>query len=217
MRSKFKISPSLLSANFLYLEADINFLNNSEAGLLHLDIMDGRFVPNISFGLPIISQIKKIAKKPLDVHLMIVEPENYIDKFADLGADFLTVHYEACPHLHRTVQQIKNHNIKAGVAINPHTNIQLLENVINELDLVLIMSVNPGFGGQKFIENTYKKIEQLKKMIIKRNSKAEISIDGGVTLNNHKQLKECGANILVAGSSIFNAENPEAVISAMAK
>lgn len=206
------ISPSFLSADFLNLERDIEMINSSEADWFHLDIMDGVFVPNISFGLPVVSQIKKKATKPLDVHLMIVEPDNYIEKFKKAGADILTVHIEACKHLHRTIQNIKANGMKAGVSLNPHTNVDLLEDIIQELDLVLIMSVNPGFGGQKFIENTYSKVKKLKNLIIEKKSNAFIEVDGGVDNTNYKQLYEAGVDVLVSGSYIFKSENPKETI-----
>jgi len=212
MKNKHLISPSFLSADFLNLGRDIEMINTSEADWFHLDVMDGVFVPNISFGLPIIKQIKKMATKPLDVHLMIVNPDKYIEDFRKAGADILTVHYEACTHLHRTIQNIKANGMKAGVSLNPHTNINLLEDIISELDLVLIMSVNPGFGGQKFIENSYNKIKALKKLIIDKNSKALIEVDGGVDNTNYKQLVEAGTDVLVSGSYIFNSQNPKDVI-----
>ncbi len=188
-------------------------INNSQADWFHLDIMDGVFVPNISFGLPVVSAIKRDAKLPLDVHLMIIEPDRYVEKFARAGADILTVHYEACKHLHRTVQAIKTAGMRAGVSLNPHTPVSLLEDIIVELDLVLIMSVNPGFGGQKFIENSYKKIRQLRDLIDETNSKALIEVDGGVNLDNAPKLIEAGVDVLVAGSSIFKADAPVEIIS----
>ena len=202
------IAPSVLSANFANLQSDIEMINNSAAEWFHVDVMDGVFVPNISFGFPVIKALKKLAKKPLDVHLMIVDPDKYTQAFKEAGADNLTVHIEACPHLHRSVQNIKNFGMKAGVAINPHTNINLLEDVISEIDIVCLMSVNPGFGGQKFIENTYEKINHLKQLIAKKNSNALIEIDGGVDLNNYKKLIACGANVLVAGNTVFSSNNP---------
>lgn len=202
------VSPSLLSANFTNLEKDVQMLNGSNADWLHLDIMDGVFVPNISFGLPVVDSIKKIAQKPLDVHLMIVEPDRYIESFKNVGADILTVHYEACNHLHRTIQQIKSFEMKAAVSLNPHTSVTLLENVIEEVDMVLLMSVNPGFGGQKFIAQTYKKVEMLKEMIVKTGSEALIQIDGGVDNTNAAALYNAGADCLVAGSFVFKAPNP---------
>ncbi len=207
------IAPSLLSANFLQLEQDCTMLNNSRADWFHLDIMDGRFVPNISFGLPIVEQIKKVAKKPLDVHLMIVEPERYAEAFQQAGADILTVHYEACIHLHRNIQQIKSLGMKAGVAINPHTPINLLENVIDQIDVVCVMSVNPGFGGQQFIPQTIDKIRALKKLIAACGSKALIEIDGGVTLDNASALIHTGADVLVAGNAVFKSTDPVATIN----
>ncbi len=209
---KILVSPSFLSANFLNLQKDIEMINNSEADWFHLDVMDGVFVPNISFGFPIISQIKKLAKKPLDVHIMITNPDKYISDFTKAGTDILTVHYEASTHLHRTIQQIKQEGMKAGVALNPHTSVSLLENIINDIDLVLIMSVNPGFGGQAFIQQTYNKISELRKMIDSNNSKAVIEIDGGVNTENSKLLYQAGADVLVAGSSVFKSENPQETI-----
>lgn len=202
------ISPSMLSANFGNLNNDIEMINKSEAEWFHIDVMDGVFVPNISFGFPIIQFINEKATKPLDVHLMIVDPDRYIEQFKKVGAQYLTVHYEACNHLHRTIQNIKSHGMKAGVSLNPHTPIFLLEDIIQDLDLVLLMSVNPGFGGQSFIENTYSKIKQLKELIVRKNSKALIEIDGGVDLNNASKLIECGADALVAGSAVFKSANP---------
>lgn len=211
------IAPSVLSANFANLQADIELINNSEADWFHIDVMDGVFVPNISFGFPVIKAIQKIAKKPLDVHLMIVNPDQYVQTFKDYGAEFLTVHYEACNHLHRSIQNIKNLGMKAGVAINPHTSISLLEDTIADIDLICLMSVNPGFGGQKFIENTYEKVKQLKTLITKKNSKALIEIDGGVDLNNYQKLIECGANVLVAGNTVFSSKNPSETIKLLKK
>ncbi len=202
------ISPSFLSSDFTNLEQEIKRMNDSEADWFHLDIMDGLFVPNITFGMPVIKQIKKHARKPLDVHLMIVQPERYIDEFKKAGADILTVHYEACTHLHRTVQQIKDAGMKAGVSLNPHTPVALLEDILNDVDMVLLMSVNPGFGGQKFIENTYKKIKQLKALVEKNKADILIEIDGGVDASNAKKLVETGADVLVAGSFVFGSENP---------
>jgi ribulose-phosphate 3-epimerase len=209
------IAPSILAANFLHLSADIDMCNNSNAEWIHLDIMDGRFVPNISFGLPIVSQIRTITKKTLDVHLMIVEPEKYIHDFKKAGADILTVHYEACTHLHRTLQQIKELNMKAGVALNPHTPVHILDNIITEIDVVCLMSVNPGFGGQKFIEHTYQKIGALKNLIIENKANTLIEIDGGANAVNASKLLRTGADILVAGNAVFANENPLAVIDKM--
>ena len=211
------ISPSFLSADFTNLEKEISLMNNSEADWFHLDIMDGVFVPNITFGMPVIKQIKKHAQKPLDVHLMIVQPERYLEAFKNAGADILTVHYEACTHLHRTVQQIKSLEMKAGVSLNPHTPVHLLEDIITEVDMILLMSVNPGFGGQKFIENTYKKIKQLKQLKAKNNANFLIEIDGGVDASNAKTLINTGADVLVAGSFVFGSENPLATVSKLKK
>ncbi len=211
------VSPSLLSADFLHLSKDIEMVNRSQADWFHLDIMDGVFVPNISYGLPVVSQIKKIATKPLDVHLMIVQPERYVEAFHKAGADILTVHYEACTHLHRTIQQIKAQGMKAGVSLNPHTPISLLEDVIEDIDVVLLMSVNPGFGGQSFIEQTINKVDKLKKLIIESNSHTLIEIDGGVNFETGKRLVDAGADALVAGSFIFNSTDPEANIKGLKK
>ncbi|MCL9807979.1 ribulose-phosphate 3-epimerase [Flavobacterium luminosum] len=207
------IAPSVLAADFANLQRDIEMINNSEADWFHIDIMDGVFVPNISFGMPVLEAINKHAKKTIDVHLMIVDPDRYITTFKKLGADVLTVHYEACTHLHRTLQAIKAEGMKAGVALNPHTNVDLLEDIIQDIDLVCIMSVNPGFGGQSFIENTYSKVEKLKALINKKNASTLIEIDGGVTNKNAKQLADAGADVLVAGSYVFGAQDPIATIA----
>jgi ribulose-phosphate 3-epimerase len=202
------IAPSVLASDFANLQSEIEMLNNSEAEWIHIDVMDGVFVPNISFGMPVIQAIKKHAKKTMDVHLMFVNPDQYIKTFKDVGADILTVHYEACTHLHRTLQAIQNEGMKTGVALNPHTPISVLEDVIMDIDLVCLMSVNPGFGGQSFIENTYKKVIQLKHMIEQSGSNAKIEIDGGVTDQNAHKLVTAGADVLVAGSFVFKADNP---------
>ncbi|MBT3174129.1 MAG: ribulose-phosphate 3-epimerase [Lentimicrobiaceae bacterium] len=212
---KHLIAPSLLSANFANLEGDINMLNKSEADWFHLDVMDGVFVPNISFGIPVIKAIKKLADKPLDVHLMIVQPERYISAFKAAGADILTIHMEASTHLHRSIAEIKTEGMKAGVVLNPHTPISTLTDIISDLDMVLLMSVNPGFGGQKFIENTYRKISRLKDLIIKSDANTLIEIDGGVNLNNAPKLIETGADVLVAGNTIFSSENPSQTIKTL--
>jgi len=202
------IAPSILASDFANLQKEAEMLDKSSADWFHIDVMDGVFVPNISFGMPIIKAIRKFSKKPFDVHLMIVNPDNYISDFKNVGADILTVHYEACTHLHRTLQAIKKEGMKAGVAINPHTNVNVLKDTINDIDVVLIMSVNPGFGGQSFIENTYEKVKQLKQLITKKGANTLIEIDGGVTNANAKKLLDCGADALVAGSFVFSSKNP---------
>lgn len=207
------VSPSILSADFGELRKDIEMLNQSEADWIHLDIMDGVFVPNISFGFPVVKYIKKYAQKPLDVHLMIVQPERYISQWKDAGAEILTVHYEACTHLHRTIQQIKDLGMKAGVSLNPHTSVSLLKDILYDVDLVLIMSVNPGFGGQSFIKQSILKINQLREMADVSNPQIIIQVDGGVDLNNYREILKAGANALVAGSSVFSSENPMDIIS----
>ena len=214
---KHLIAPSVLAADFGNLQRDIEMINESEADWFHIDIMDGVFVPNISFGMPVLRDIKKHAKKTLDVHLMIVNPDQYIETFASLGADILTVHYEACSHMHRTVQAIKATGMKAGIALNPHTSVNQLKDIIKDIDLVCLMSVNPGFGGQSFIENTYNKIKELKELIQSSESSCQIEIDGGVTNKNAKKLVEAGANILVAGSYVFKSSNPSKTISKLIK
>jgi ribulose-phosphate 3-epimerase len=211
------IAPSVLSADFANLQRDVEMLNQSEADYIHVDIMDGMFVPNISFGLPVCEAINKHATKPLDVHLMIEQPERYLAAFRKAGASIITVHLEACTHLHRTVQAIKELGAKAGVALNPHTSVELLRDIIHDLDLVLIMSVNPGFGGQRFIENTYRKVQQLAQLKKETGSDCLIEIDGGVTTENAGQLIEAGAQVLVAGSFVFNSPNPSATIADLKK
>lgn len=212
---KYIIAPSILSADFGNLQRDIEMINQSEADWFHVDVMDGVFVPNISFGFPVMAAVKKHATKPLDVHLMIVEPDKFIAEFATAGADRITVHYETCTHLHRTIQLIRASGCKAGVALNPHTPVALLQDVIEDLDLVLIMSVNPGFGGQQFIHNTYKKIQDLKRLIQGVNEDLIIEVDGGVGLQNIATLVSAGANAFVAGNAIFATENPTETISKM--
>ncbi|MDG1723152.1 MAG: ribulose-phosphate 3-epimerase [Flavobacteriaceae bacterium] len=207
-----KIAPSMLAADFANLERDIQMVNQSEADWFHLDIMDGVFVPNISFGMPVLKAMTQHTKKTLDVHLMIVDPDRYVQAFADLGADVLTVHAEACTHLHRTIQAIKDAGMQAGVALNPHTPVSLLEDVIADIDVVCIMSVNPGFGGQKFIQNTYAKVRKLRAMIAAHKSATLIEIDGGVNATNCTDLVEAGADVLVAGSFVFSSENPTETI-----
>lgn len=215
MMSKHLIAPSILSANFAQLGNDIEMINKSEADWFHVDIMDGVFVPNISFGFPIMKSLQKLATKTLDVHLMIVQPERYINDFKDTGANILSVHYEACTHLHRTIHAIKEAGMKAGVAINPHTSIDLLKDVITDIDLVCMMSVNPGFGGQKFIENTYQKCTDLKNLILQKNSHCLIEIDGGVNEITAPKLLAAGANVLVAGNYVFSSKNPIETIASL--
>jgi len=211
------VAPSILAADFANLQRDVEMLNKSEADWIHVDVMDGVFVPNISLGLPVMEAVNKHAKKTLDVHLMIVQPERYVDQFRKAGASYISVHYEACNHLHRVLQQIKDIGAKAGVAINPHTNVELLENVIQDIDLVCVMSVNPGFGGQKFIEKTYDKVKKLKAMIKSAGSNTLIEIDGGVNQANAPKLLEAGADVLVAGNFVFSSQNPIETISLLKK
>lgn len=207
------IAPSLLASNFLRLEDECKMVNESEADWFHLDVMDGRFVPNISFGLPVIEKISKVAKKPCDVHLMILEPERYAEAFKKAGANHLTVHIEACVHLHRNIQQIKSLGMKAGVALNPHTPVSLLQDILGDIDIVLLMSVNPGFGGQSFIPHTLNKIRELRKIIDDNELDVKIEIDGGVTVENAKEILDAGAHVLVAGSTVFGAKDPKQTIA----
>ncbi len=207
------IAPSILSADFANLQKDIEMINASQADWFHIDVMDGVFVPNISFGFPVIKKIKEFAKKPLDVHLMIVEPDRYFERFKEVGADILSVHYEACKHLHRSIQAIKALDMKAGVVLNPHASVYVLEDILADVDLVMLMSVNPGFGGQKFIENTLVKIKRLKDLIEKTGSKALIEVDGGVSLSNSVDLIRSGADVLVAGNTVFSSDDPDEMIS----
>ena len=209
------IAPSILAADFSNLKHDIEMVNSSKAKWFHIDVMDGVFVPNISFGLPVLKAIKKIAKKPLDVHLMIVQPERYIKDFKNAGADILTVHFEACTHLHRTIQEIHAEGMLAGIALNPHTTVSSLKDIIQDVDLICLMSVNPGFGGQAFITKTFDKIKELKQLILETNSKAKIEVDGGVNIKNIEALKSYGADILVAGNAVFKSESPKKMIDSL--
>ncbi|MDZ7777790.1 MAG: ribulose-phosphate 3-epimerase [Bacteroidales bacterium] len=211
------VAPSMLSADFTNLQAEIERINSSEADWFHMDVMDGIFVPNITFGMPVIAQMKKHAQKPFDVHLMIEHPDRYIADFAKAGADILSVQYEVCPHLHRTIQQIKAHDMKASVALNPHTPVSVLEDILPDLDMVLIMSVNPGFGGQNFIDNTYRKLKKIQEMKTRLHTQVMVEVDGGLTLNNASQLKAAGVDVLVAGSTVFKAQDPVQMISALKK
>jgi len=211
------IAPSILAADFAHLRDAVEMVNESSADWFHLDIMDGKFVPNISFGFPVIRAIKKYAKKPLDIHLMIVEPEKYIEKFCKAGADILTVHYEACDHLHRNIQLIKSFDVQAGVALNPHTPIHLLEDIINDIDLVCLMSVNPGFGGQKFIPYSLTKIRQIRELITNKKAAIKIEVDGGVSLDNAMDILKAGADVLVAGNSVFGSADPTQTIASYEK
>jgi ribulose-phosphate 3-epimerase len=215
--SKHLIAPSILTADFLHLDDEIRMVNNSEADLLHLDIMDGVFVPNLTFGFPVIRQIKSVSEKPLDVHLMIVDPDRYLEEYRDAGADWLTVHYETCPHLHRTIQKIRELGMKPAVSVNPHTDVALLEPVLGDLNMVLVMTVNPGFGGQKFIDASYIKIRKLRKMITDASAGTLIQIDGGVTEENIGSLIKAGVDIFVVGNTVFSAKDPVQVISNLKK
>lgn len=215
--SKHLIAPSILTADFLHLEHEIQMINGSDADLLHLDIMDGVYVPNLTFGFPVIRRIKSVSQKPLDVHLMIINAEQYLEEYCDAGADWLTVHYEACTHLHRTIHRIRDLGMKPAVSVNPHTDVSLLENILPDLNMVLVMTVNPGFGGQTFIENSYKKIRKLKKMITDTGSEALIQVDGGITENNIGKLIEAGVDVFVVGNTIFSSSDPRRMISKLKK
>jgi len=215
--SKHLIAPSILTADFLHLESEIEMVNNSEADLLHLDIMDGVFVPNLTFGFPVIRQISSVAKKPLDVHLMIVNAERYLEEYRDAGAQWLTIHYEACTHLHLTIHRIRELGMKPAVSLNPHTDVSLLENVLPDLNMVLVMTVNPGFGGQKFIENSYKKIRKLRKMVDEAGCETLIQVDGGVAEGNIGKLLHAGVDVFVVGNTIFSASDPIQMISNLKK